>query len=281
VSESSLVQGHFAGIPALLINTPFATAAISLFGAQVLSYRPSGQADWLWLSRALQPLPQPIRGGIPICWPWFAKEGQESTAPQHGLARTTVWDIAEQKTDPRGAVRLVLRPALEPGQYLYQKLDVQLTITVGDLLQLSLQTTNYGATAATLTQAFHTYLAVADCNAVVIEGLENTQYLDKLQGYSQWPQAGAVVAQAPFDRIYFGTDGEYQILDRSSGQLRLMGSTGSASAVIWNPGEAGALGMADVGTAWSQFICVEVANTRTDKKELAPRQTHIMGLTLT
>ncbi len=281
LTNSSISQGQFAGLPAVLINTPFATAAISLFGAQVLSYCPKGESDWLWLSRTLKPLPSPIRGGIPLCWPWFAKEGQDASAQQHGMARTTVWDIAEQKIDPRGAVRLVLRPGLDEHQFLYQQLDVQLTVTVGEMLHLSLQTTNKGTDAFTLTQAFHTYLAVADANQVVVEGLEDTEYLDKLDHYNRKPQREAFYSNPPYDRIYLDTIGEYQILDRASGQLRLMGSTGSACAVLWNPGEQGAANMQDLGSQWRQFVCLEVANARTNAKILSPRQTTILGLTLT
>jgi glucose-6-phosphate 1-epimerase len=280
LGDSSITQGNFSGIPAILIRTPFASAAISFFGAQVLSYCPNGEADWLWLSRTLQPLPNSIRGGIPLCWPWFAKEGQDSNAAQHGLARTTVWDIAEQKIDSRGAVRMVLRPALSLGEYLHAQLEVQLTVTISDMLHLSLQTTNRGTEAFTLTQAFHTYLAVADANQVVVEGLENTFFLDKLNQDSRQPQLGVFHELPPFDRIYQNTQGEYQILDRASGNLRLMGSTGSKSVVLWNPAAAAAAGMSDVGAQWRQFVCVEVGTVRADKQELAPRQTHILGLTL-
>ncbi len=280
MTTSTITQGDFAGIPAVLINTPFATAAISLFGAHVLSYCPKNEADWLWLSRTLKPLPAPIRGGIPICWPWFAKDEQDSSAQQHGFARTTVWDITAQRIDPTGAVSLVLKPGIEPGQFLHAQLDVQVTITIGAMLQLSLQTTNLGSQAQTLSQAFHTYLAVADANQVIIEGLENTVYLDKLEQFAQKPQADTFHVIPPFDRIYLNTQGEYQILDRSSGLLRLMGSTGSCSAVVWNPGEAAGFDMSDVDGQWRQFVCVEVANVRSDKIVLAPRQTHILGLTL-
>ncbi len=275
-NSTSILNGHFGQIPALIINTPFSKAALSLFGGHLLSFAPHGEPDWLWLSQRLESLPTPIRGGIPICWPWFAKEGQAANAIQHGLARTALWDIAEQRIDPRGAVRLLLKPL----EQLQGGLDVQLTVTVSEMLQLSLLTSNVGSSSVELSQAFHTYLAVEDSRQCIIEGLTGLTYLDKLQDYAPQLQSGTFHNQPPFDRIYQGTSGSYQVLDRTSGRLRLMASSGSSTAVVWNPGPDGATKMNDVGEQWRQFICVEVANARQDCRTLHPGQTHTMSMTL-
>jgi glucose-6-phosphate 1-epimerase len=275
-ASTSILNGYYGGIPALIITTPFSKAAISLFGAHLLSFAPHGEPDWLWLSQRLAGLPTPIRGGIPICWPWFAKEGQLPEAPQHGYARTALWDIAEQRIDPRGAVRLVLKPleTLQPG------LAVQLTVSISEMLQLSLLTANNGANNITFSQAFHTYLAVEDSRQCVIEGLNGLTYLDKLQNYAPQLQTGTFHSPPPFDRIYEQTQGSYQVLDRTSGRLRLMASSGSRTAVVWNPGPEGAAAMADVGEQWRQFICVEVANARQDCRTLRPGEAHTISMSM-
>ncbi len=275
-TNSAILNGHFGQVPALLIETPFCKAAISLFGAHVLSFAPSGEADWLWLSQRLSPLPAPIRGGIPLCWPWFAKEGQPLDAPQHGHARTALWDIAEQRIDPRGAVRLVLRPL----EQLVNDVSVQLTVTFSEMLQLSMLTVNNSKEVMSLTQAFHTYLAVEDSRQCVIEGLEQLHYLDKLQNFAPVQQNETFHQAPPYDRIYQNCAGSYQILDRTSGRLRLMASSGSRTAVVWNPGAEGGAAMADVGEQWRQFICVEVANARQDCRTLKPGEAHTISMSL-
>jgi glucose-6-phosphate 1-epimerase len=275
-ANATILDGQFADLPALLIETPFSKAAISLFGAHVLSFAPRGESDWLWLSQRLAPLPTPIRGGIPICWPWFAKEGRNPNDPQHGYARTAAWIVSEQRIDPRGSVRLVLKPSVS----LVPGIDVQLTITIAEMLHMSLLTVNQTQDPFVLSQAFHTYLSISNCNHCAIDGLENLNYLDKLESFANKEQIGVFCESAPFDRIYQNTAGLYQILDRTSGSLRLMASTGSKTAVVWNPGELGGQSMADVGAQWPSFVCVEVANARDDTITLQPGQRHTMSMAL-
>ena len=275
---TGVLSGSFAGIPALLIQTPFSRAAVSLFGAQILSFAPNNEADWLWLSPQCAPLPKPIRGGIPICWPWFAKEGQTQEVVQHGFARTAQWQITEQRIDPRGSIKLGLSP-MEP---LHASLSVQLTMTFSEVLHLSLITRNHSQKTVAVTQAFHSYLAVEDANQLTINGLGGCTYFDKLANFEKRQQAlGTITEKPPFDRIYHDGEGQYELLDRVSGKLRFMTSTGSNTVVLWNPGSVAATAMADVGGEQShRFVCLEVANARDDVVHLGPSQSHTLSMTL-
>ena len=278
VPLTGVLSGSFAGIPALLIQTPFSRAAVSLFGAQVLSFAPNNEADWLWLSPHCAPLPKPIRGGIPICWPWFAKEGQTPDVIQHGFARTAQWQITEQRIDSRGSIRLGLTPI----ESLHANLNAQLTVTFSEVLHLSLITRNHSKNTVAVTQAFHSYLAVEDANQLTIDGLGGCTYFDKLANFDKRQQGlGAMSEKPPFDRIYHDGKGQYELLDRVSGKLRFMTSTGSNTVVLWNPGPALATEIPDIGSEQShRFVCLEVANARDDVVHLAPGQSHTLGMTL-
>ena len=275
---TGVLSGAFAGIPALLIQTPFSRAAVSLFGAQVLSFAPNDEADWLWLSPRCEPLPKPIRGGIPICWPWFAKEGQAPDQVQHGFARTAQWRVIEQRIDPRGSIRI----SLSPIETLHASLNVLLTMTFSEVLHLQMLTRNHSNQTVAVTQAFHSYLAVGDANQMTIDGLGGCTYFDKLANFERREQALGVLTQAPpYDRIYHDGRGQYEVLDRVTGKLRFMTSTGSNTAVLWNPGTEVAANMKDVGADQShRFVCLEVANARDDVVHLAPNQSHTLGMTL-
>lgn len=275
---TGVLSGAFAGIPALLIQTPFSRAAVSLFGAQLLSFKPNNEADWLWLSPQCAPLPKPIRGGIPICWPWFAKEGQAQEVVQHGFARTAQWQIIEQRIDSRGSIRL----SLSPLESLHASLSVQLTMTFSEVLHLSLVTRNHSENTVAVTQAFHSYLAVADANQITIDGLGSCTYFDKLANFERCQQApGSITERPPYDRIYHDGEGHYELLDRVSGKLRFMTSTGSNTVVLWNPGSLVAADMVDIGKDHSsRFVCLEVANARDDVVHLRPGQSHTLSMTL-
>ena len=275
---TGVLSGAFSGLPALLIQTPFSHAAVSLFGAQVLSFAPNNEADWLWLSPRCEPLPKPIRGGIPICWPWFAKEGQAPDQVQHGFARTAQWRITEQRIDPRGSIRI----GLSPIETLHASLSVSLTMTVSEVLHLQMHTRNHSDQTVAVTQAFHSYLAVADANQMSIDGLGGCTYFDKLANFERREQGLGMLTQAPpYDRIYHDGRGQYELLDRVTGKLRFMTSTGSNTVVLWNPGTDLAAVMKDVGADQShRFVCLEVANARDDVVHLAPGQSHTLGMTL-
>jgi glucose-6-phosphate 1-epimerase len=254
-------NGLYKDLPALLVQTPYSSAAISLFGAQVLSFKPNDQPERLWLSPKALPLPNPIRGGIPICWPWFAKQGQSSDAPQHGLARTAMWKLKSQAIDSDGTAIL----NLEPKNRLHPDLDVMLEIRLNQRLQLRLTTHNLGPTVFTLSQAFHSYFEVTNVDQVAIKGLEGLTYLDKLKDFAPVTQDQPFTSiQAPFDRIYQQAKGLYSIYDPNTQNTIEISSQASQTAIVWNPGSIEGFGMSDVGSSVTQFICLEVANAAQD-----------------
>lgn len=263
------------------IQGPHATARVSLHGAQVLSFAPQGAlGDLLYVSERAQYVPgKAIRGGIPVCWPWFGPDPQGLGRPAHGLARTRPWAVCGSGVTPAGDTWLTLGLEDSPDTRAVwpHGFALRLEITVGARLRLALTTRNTGDTPFTLTQALHSYFAVADIDRARVTGLEGCRYIDKAAG-----AGGAVRAQtgelrftSEVDRIYTPAPAEVT-LDDTAGRRRIrIACEGSRSAVVWNPGAAIAAAMADLpDDGYRRFVCVETANAADDAVTLAPGGEH-------
>ena len=268
--------GCFAGLDAVLVETAHATAAVAVFGGQVLSYVPRGGRDVLWLSPLRAELPTPVRGGVPVCWPFFGRQGQGDHLPSHGFARTLPWRLAEARAAGDGITLVLELPALQ-GLGLQLRTEVH----VGRQLRQALVTRNTGTAPGAFTEALHNYFAVSDVDRVRVEGVAGLTYLDKNDGGRPHLQHGDWTLADPrdpgrSDRTYPGAGGSYRIVDPGLGRAVRLDVQGGRSVVVWNPGEAGAAKMADVGPHWPGFLCVEAANAGPDLVELAPGQEHAL-----
>ena len=276
-----LSLGKHHGLDALLVDTPLAKAAISLFGGQVVSFAPAGQQDVFWLSPLRAELPTPIRGGTPVCWPYFGRQGQSNEVPAHGFVRTVPWQLVAASREANGTVVLELEPP--PLQDLALRLRMQLRI--GRTLEQRLSTTNAGTQPVRFTEALHNYFRVGDAATVRIEGLDGLTFLDKNDGGNAHVQQGHWDLHDPrdpgrADRLFPGAGGRYRLVDPGLRRRIDLQVDGGRSAVVWNPGEAGAARMADVGPHWREFVCLEAANAGPDVVELAPGATHTLVQTI-
>ncbi|MGC4963452.1 D-hexose-6-phosphate mutarotase [Gordonia sp. DT101] len=272
--------GSVHGFDAILVSTPRATAAISVFGGQVLSFMPAGMVDdVLWVSPLVAPPPTPIRGGTPVCWPYFAREGQTDEVPSHGYARTARWSVVAGRTTESGDTELELTP--EGLNHLH--LNLRMTVRVGTTLEQGLHTHNPGAETVTMTEAFHNYFQVSDVARVRVEGLDGSTYLDKFDGLRSQIQHGDWVLQNDdprSDRVYPRAGGHYRLVDPGLQRTIEVSVRGGQTAVVWNPGEEVASGMADVGSHWRGFLCVEAANAGPDVVEVPAGCDHSLWQTV-
>lgn len=276
---AGLQVGSFAGIPALLVDTPFARAAIALQGGHLLSWTPAGHDDVLWLSPRLASLPTAIRGGVPVCWPYFGQQGQDGAGPAHGFVRTLRWQLLEA-SEADGAVSLLLAPPA----FDDLGLSLRMRLRIGATLAQSLETTNTGAHTVMYTQALHSYFRVSDVGDVRVSGLDGLRLLDKHDGYAtphvQHGDWHLDDARDPgrSDYVYTDAPGRYVLDDPGLGRRIVLSTTGSRSLVVWSPGESVAAGMADVGAdAWRGFVCLEAANAGPDEVRLAPGTRHLLS----
>jgi glucose-6-phosphate 1-epimerase len=262
----------------LTLVTPWSRCEISLFGAQVLSFAPAGGTDLLWTTPIPKPLPAPIRGGIPLCWPWFARQGVDASQPQHGHARTAMWRVSAQRTLPAGEQEVELQPCER-----LHALSPTLRVTVGAALAIVLDTRNDSEVSQPLTQALHTYLAVGDVARCRVRGLDGAEYLDNRDGGRAKRQAGAFESPAACERIYHGLADGYALAleDDALGRRVAIAAQGSGSVVVWNPGADLSQGVSDLpAEGWRRFLCVEVAHAGPDARRLAPGEHAMIGQVL-
>ncbi|MFD2189441.1 D-hexose-6-phosphate mutarotase [Pistricoccus aurantiacus] len=271
-------QAQWAGRLLWLANETWGELAVSLQGAQILHFRPGGSdaEGWLWVTPTPAPLPGAIRGGIPLCWPWFADErgadeSPDRTGPFHGTARKADWRLDAVDEHEEG-VELHLSPC-EP---LHSQLAPRVVIQANaQRLHLELVTEHVGTTPIKLTGALHSYLAVANSADCRVEGLNGARYLDKRHGFSEGVQQGEVGVRGAIDRIF--ESNRELVLDDGERRLRIA-KQGSDSTVVWHPGDV--LPKDTSADAAAHFLCVEAACTRLDPVWLVPGAQHLLGTTL-
>jgi glucose-6-phosphate 1-epimerase len=273
----TIEAGEFQGFPVLRIETPLASAAISLHGGQLLSYVPRGFEDLLWLSPISKRAPDAIRGGVPVCWPYFGREGQSPEVPQHGFARNTQWILVDSRLDAEGeaTIELALPKKAGVALRLFQ------TLRIGNELHQSLTTHNADVAAVSLTQALHTYFRVGDAERTHVTGLEGLTYADRYDG-QRHTQSGQWNLQDPrdpgrSDRTYQGTGNRFALVDPVLNRRIELTTSGSRSLVVWNPGQTGIAAIGDAPRdGWRHFVCLETANAGEDVIELEPNASHTL-----
>ena len=278
------------GYACLQLATRHGTAIVAMHGAQVLSWVPKGHRDVFWLSPNAHLSPAAIRGGVPICWPWFGKQGMPEGAMQHGPVRNRPWKVASVHADSIEGIGLTLAPcsATNPDDPLARfaaHLPLTLQIDLGETLVLTLQTSNQGTQPFALTQALHSYFAVQNASQVLVPELAGLHYDDKLTGATQQLQKEPYVLTRTCDRIYQQTGvtpAHLYTLEDHAWQRRIHITTqGSQSLVVWNPGLEQVRTMADVpDAAWCDFLCLEAANAGADVVNLLPGTQHRLTQTL-
>ncbi|WP_110691322.1 D-hexose-6-phosphate mutarotase [Salinicola halophyticus] len=281
-------EAEWEGRRLLLLNAEWGELAISLQGAQVLHFLPfadeAGRASstrpapgaedgWLWVTPTPQAMPGAIRGGIPVCWPWFADESPDGKGPMHGPARTAPWRVDAVDDSVSGSG---VEIHLSPEERLHDQLVPNVVVHANDKrLTVELMTRHAGTTPVKLTGALHSYFAVADTHRCRVEGLAGARYLDKLEHFAEHHQQGELGIRGALDRIY--QSNRAVVLD--DGQRRLLISKqGSDSTVVWHPGD----GLPDdtPASAGLRFVCVEAACTRVDPVWLVPDSQHLLSTTI-
>lgn len=256
------------------ITTDKCTAELYRHGAHLTRWRPAGHDDVLWMSsHARFEYGKAIRGGVPICFPWFAGNAPASDpdGPSHGYARIQTWEFINAKHDEQG-VHLSLRHRIDPYLLVY-------TVSFSDTLTMKLDVTNTGVNPASFESALHTYFSISQIKQVKVHGLEGADYLDTVGGKSlpKKQDDQPIAFDAETDRTYT-SDAVVRIEDPGMGRSILIEKAGSASTVVWNPWIDKAKGMGDFGDdEWPGMLCVESANADPDRITLESGAMHTMS----
>lgn len=260
------------GGPNLRLTAPGGVVDVALKGAQVLTWQCPALGELLWCSPAARLNDdRPMRGGIPICWPWFGPHPRDPGLPAHGVARTALWTVIETAGEAEHAhAALSFSPLAGHGAGLTARLDIRLAAT----LRLSLTTRNASAETVLLTAALHTYLAVGDIASVSVDGVGDVPFIDKVAQGARRQESGALAIDREIDRIY-STGGPITVLDRNARRRLSVSSRGSSAAtVVWNPWIEKAQRLGDMPPEhYRRMLCVETAHAGEDARILKPGET--------
>jgi len=267
---------------------------ISQQGAQILSYQEDEQPPLIWLSeQAAYKRGQSVRGGVPVCWPWFgslqrnpqavqALHLQPEAAPAHGLVRNLDWQLQNIDSSDAGVhLEFVYNSATQPLPDWPHAAELRLAIRLDERLHIQLSSRNLGDTPLAISQALHSYFAVSDVRQVAVEGLHGCHYIETLEDWQQRQQEGLLHFHGETDRIYQDTPAQLSILDPAWQRRIHLLSSGSESAVLWNPWIDKAQRLSQFASdAWQGMLCIEHANVIHDIRTLAPGEQHSLGLSL-
>nr|WP_298139394.1 D-hexose-6-phosphate mutarotase [uncultured Pseudomonas sp.] len=276
------------------VRTASAELLIAQQGAQILSYQRHGERPLIWLSEQAEfNQGQSVRGGVPLCWPWFgdlrrnpeavqAMYQDSAAAPAHGLVRGLDWKLLGiDQQDGGVSLEFIYNNAEQPLPAWPHAVELKLRIQLNDKLHLQLSNRNLGDTPVAVSQALHSYFAVSDIHQVQVEGLQGRRYLETLEDWQLRVQDSALGFAGETDRIYLDTPAQLDILDPLWQRRIRMHSSGSASAVLWNPWIDKARRLSQFADdAWQRMLCIEHANVMNDILNLAPGAEHRLDLSL-
>jgi glucose-6-phosphate 1-epimerase len=280
ITGTAQVTDGNGGLARLNVMGPLATAEIYLHGGQITAWRPAGEGEVIFLSeKSKWEDGRAIRGGIPVCFPWFRAKANDANAPAHGFVRTKEWNLESVRAGGDGTVTVVCATCSDEDSRRWWPYEFTLThrITVGKTLGMELTVVNNGSTALRFEEALHTYFRVEDVTQVEVRGLEGISFLDNMDGNRQKVQADGLRLSGPLDNAYIGTGGAVEFYDAALGRTVRTAKENSSTTIVWNPWRQGAAKLADLGDEeWKQMICVEASNILGGAISLDPGKQHTM-----
>jgi len=279
---AQVVEGN-GGLPKVHITSREAAGEMYLQGAHVTSWRPTGGEEVLFLSsQSRWEHGHAIRGGIPICFPWFGGKADDPKAPAHGFVRTKSWQL-QSITQVGHAVAVSMFTESDEGTKESWPADFRLVhrVTFGRELSLELVLTNTGKTSLRFEEALHTYHRVGNIEKTRVRGLDGVEYLDKTDSNRKKMQHGEIVVASETDRVYLNTLDEIELDDPVLGRRTRVTKENSGTTVVWNPWVQKAHSLSDFADdEWMRMICLETSNVSDFAVVLAPGQQHTMKATV-
>lgn len=264
------------------ITNEHAQASIALQGAQILSWVPNGQQPVIWLSdEATFIADKTIRGGIPVCWPWFGTHPEHQDYPAHGFVRAAAWEVIETKSLNDGQTQLVFRLPQSgiSSEFWQHNTELELQVCISENLELRLITRNLGAQTVTISQALHSYFAVSDINQVTIKGLENCRFIDALDHWQRKVETKPISINEEIDRIYQSTQPVCLLEDKGWQRRINIETNNSRSTVVWNPWIDKSVRLGDMGEGgYLKMLCIETGNIADDSVSIAVGGEHCLSV---
>jgi glucose-6-phosphate 1-epimerase len=271
------------GLPRLSVATELCAAELYLHGAHLCGWQPRSQPHpVLWMSQASRfEAGAPIRGGVPICFPWFGPKAGDAGAPVHGVVRIRPWTLESVEVAADSTVVVALSLVSDAGTRAVgaPDFDVRFEVRLGETLAMALTVVNPSQAPLIFEEALHSYFAVSDVRHVGVEGLAGATFIDKTDAMARKTQHDAVIAiGAETDRLYLNTPATITLTDPGFGRRIIVSKKGSLASVVWNPWIAKSRAMPDFGDdEWPGMICLETANAADHAVTLPPVGRHTMA----
>jgi len=275
-------QGN-GGLPRIQITGSRAEGEMYLHGAHVTSWKPAGNDEVLFLStKSRWQEAQAIRGGIPICFPWFRAKADDPKAPAHGFVRARSWQLESIVEDKSGVcVSMSIESDEQTRRWWPGDFRLLHRVVFGPKLTLELICTNTGKTGLRFEEALHTYNRVADVANVRVQGLDAVHFLDNTDSNAAKVQHGDVTIASATDNAFLGTENHVDLIDPELHRHIRLEKANSLTTVVWNPWREGAARLGDLGDGeWTQFLCVEASNILAASVTLEPGEEHKMTAVL-
>jgi glucose-6-phosphate 1-epimerase len=271
------------GFPLLTIKNEHAECSLFLHGAHVISFKPKKTTELLFLSpHSLFVKGKPIRGGIPLCFPWFGKHPLREDLPLHGVIRTQMWKLLgiTEETDGSTTIVLETHDDEDTRSVWPHRFSIHLTLNVSHSLTMTLEVTNSDEYPFVFEEAFHTYFSVGGLSSCTVEGLDGLTVLDRLKEDQPALHAGPVKISGEFVRVYKNAGLLVELVDPNNSRRILMRQDNLHHVVVWNPGAVAAMKNSEILDSWNTYLCVEHANCLDAAITLHPGETHYSTLSI-
>jgi glucose-6-phosphate 1-epimerase len=268
-----------AGYPILVIHHAAASGRIALNGAHVMEWTPAGEKPVLYMSpQALLEPGKAIRGGVPVCWPWFGPHPAESDKPAHGFVRNLMWEVGEVTENIAGVtLELHLRDSDASRAFWPHAFELMFEVKMGAQLSMALHIKNTGSESWSITGALHTYFCVEDITQTAVIGLDDAFYVESRLSPERIEQSGPVYFDREVDRNYESKE-TVRVLDKAGGRTLVVEKSGSRATIVWNPWIEKSKRLADLpDDAYPHFLCIEAANAAPDIVEMPPGKEHVLA----
>jgi len=284
-SKPSVIEAVGPGdLPRLDISSPAASASIYMQGAHLASWTPAGERPVLFMSRRSMFQPgEPLRGGIPVIFPWFGAHASHPSSPPHAFARRRTWQLQTVESRNDDVVLLFeLQVQSDSDSAWPHTCEARLAIRIGQQLAMTMHVANTSNQTIQFEQALHTYFAVNNVRNVKLTGLKGAQYIDKMrQGATFVQDEPALGFTSETDRVYVNTESTCEIVDPDWNRRIVIAKRGSSSTVVWNPWVDKSIAMPDFADdEWPGMLCVESANIGTNAISLKPGERHQMEVAI-
>jgi glucose-6-phosphate 1-epimerase len=252
---------------------------VSPTGGQILSWHPAFD-DVLWTASAPEyDAGKPVRGGVPVVFPWFGDHKSNPSLPAHGFARSQIWRCVDLQPTQ---LTLQLEDSKATRAIWNHAFLAKLTISVGETLRIAMSVTNRGPTPFTFEQALHTYFASGDIADATIHGLEQVPFTEHAKDpQGSWDPNSPLQFRAETDRVFQDVPAQIRLHAATLNRNVILATENAHSAIVWNPWPKKTARLSQMqADDWKSFCCIESANVAEHSVHLEPGATHQMSLEL-